>query len=332
MLEAVFYKKLKNKVQCTACNRYCVIEEGKKGYCNSRKNINGKLFLLTYGKPTGLQIDPIEKKPLFHFKPGTSALSFGCFGCNFSCKHCQNWNISKEFLEKEINSLQFISPEEIVSEAIISDCSSIAYTYTEPTVFAEYCLNTMKLAKEKNIANIWVSNGYMSKELREKILPFIDAINIDLKGDKKFYDSICDKVNIEKVKENIKWFHEKGVHVEVTNLIIPKYNDSEKQLNELIEFIASVSTEIPLHFSAFYPVYKLTDASRTSEAILFHAKETAEKKGLKFVYVGNINSEENTLCKKCGNILIKRNNYFIEIIGLNKNKCSECNSENNLIL
>jgi pyruvate formate lyase activating enzyme len=332
MIEAVFYKKLNNKVQCTACNRFCIINENDLGYCKSRKNINGKLFLLTYGKPTGLQVDLIEKKPFYHFKPGTKALSFGCFGCNFSCMHCQNYFISKEFTEKQINFLSLISPEEIVSKAIKLKCNSIAYTYTEPTVFAEYCLNTMKLAKEKNIANVWVSNGYMSKELREKIFPFIDAINIDLKGNKEFYEKICGNVKIDKVKENIKFFYEKGIHLEVTNLIIPELNDSINQLNELIEFIAEISTEIPLHFSAFYPTYKLLNVSRTPEKTLFKAKKLAEKKGLKYVYLGNINSQENTLCKKCNSILIKRNNYSTELIGLNENKCLNCGSENNLIL
>jgi len=246
--------------------------------------------------------------------------------------HCQNWNISKEFLEQQINSLQTVFPEQIVSKAIDLNCDSIAYTYTEPTVFAEYCLDSMKLAKEKNIANVWVSNGYLSKELRKEILPFLNAINIDLKGNKEFYNSICDKVKIEKVKENIEWFYKKGIHLEVTNLIIPKHNDSINQLTELIEFIAGISPEIPLHFSAFHPTYKLLDVSRTSEKMLFKAKEIAKKKEMKYIYLGNINSEENTECKKCGNILIKRNNYSTELIGLNKNKCSACGAENNLII
>ncbi|MFH1587965.1 MAG: AmmeMemoRadiSam system radical SAM enzyme [Candidatus Diapherotrites archaeon] len=334
MKETVFCRKLKEDiVQCTACNRYCVINENKSGYCRARKNLKGKLFLLTYAKPTGLQIDLIEKKPLFHFLPGTETMSFGCFGCNFSCRHCQNYYISKEFSEKEIESLPEVSPKQIIEKAIEFNCKSISYTYTEPTVFAEFCLDAMKLAHEKNLKNIWVSNGYLSKELREIILPFLDAINIDLKGDKKFYESVCDKVKIEKLKENIEFFYSKGVHVEVTNLIIPKYNDSEKQLNELIEFIAGVSKEIPLHFSAFFPTYKLTDSERTSPQTLLKAKKIAEKKGMKFVYTGNVPLENDSNCMECGNLLVERAGYTTNIIGLDeKGKCIKCRKENNFVV
>ncbi len=331
MFVSSFFKKIGGKVQCGLCNRFCVLGEGEVGFCRVRKNVGGELVSLVFGKPIGLSVDPIEKKPFNHFKPGSSAFSFGCFGCNFSCLHCQNHDISREFSSSQIDFTPIVSSEEIVSQAIKLGCESIAFTYTEPTVFTEYALEVMRVSKKNGLSNVWVSNGYMSKEVREKILPFLDAINIDLKGDKFFYKKVCGNANMDFVKKNIKWFFKNKVHVELTNLIIPSFNDSKKQLVELIDFVASVSKNIPIHFSAFHPAYKLSNVPVTSVEKLFEAKKLGEEK-LSYVYLGNIGSVENTYCKKCGSLLVERKNYSTRIIGLDsKGKCVNCGEDNNFV-
>lgn len=332
--EAGYWKKEKNALKCGLCIQNCLVAEGKTGFCGARKNLNGKLYSLVYGKTTGLAVDPIEKKPLFHFKPATQCISFGTFGCNFRCLHCQNFSSSQEFSEAMINALPLTSPEEIVQKTLEFGLPGIAYTYNEPTIFAEYALDTMKEAKKHGLYNVWVSNGYMGKELAKDLLSLLDAINIDLKGNAKFYKEACGNVDIEKVKENIKFFHKNKIHVEVTTLIIPGHNDSEKDFKEIAEFIASVDESIPLHFTRFYPAYKMAHLPATSQPKLFKAKELAEKIGIKYVYVGNIGGEENTACFKCGNILVKRQMYSTELTGLNKKtaKCSSCGTKHNFVL
>ena len=331
--EAKFWKAIDGKIQCKLCNRYCIIEEGKSGNCKVRKNISGKLVSLVYGKAVSLAIDPIEKKPFFHFKPGTNCLSFGTYGCNFHCKQCQNYEISQDFTEQAIKALPYTSPEQIVQSCLDQNLPGLAYTYTEPTIFAEYALDTMKLAKEKSLYNVWVSNGYTTKSALDEIIPYLDAINIDLKGNDKFYKDVCGNIKRERVLENIKYLHEKKVHVEVTNLIVPGFNDSEKDFQEISEFILSVDEEMPLHFSAFYPCYKLDYLPRTDPAKISQAKEIAEKAGVKHVYAGNLKGEENSYCKKCKNLLVKRTSFYsTEVVGLEGNKCSKCGEENNFIV
>lgn len=336
MKEAIFYKKLKDKkVKCTACNRYCIIPENSAGFCRVRKNLEGKLFLLVYNKTLTLTVDPIEKKPFFHFKPGSSCNSISTFGCNFSCKYCQNYSISQEFLASQIDSVQETSPKQIIEDSLDKGVEGISYTYNEPTIFAEYALDTMKLAKKAGLYNVWVSNGYTSKEVFKKISPYLDANNIDLKGNKDFYLKMCGGIDIEKVKENIERFSKK-THVEVTNLIIPGYNDSEKDLNDVCEFISSVDKEMPLHFSRFFPYYKMNDVSPTSIETLQKAKEIAKKHNLKYVYVGNTPEESNTYCPKCNNLLIERKGYSTFKLGLqqkqNKAYCKKCENKVPIVL
>ncbi|MAG22206.1 MAG: AmmeMemoRadiSam system radical SAM enzyme [Candidatus Diapherotrites archaeon] len=331
--EASFYKKLNQGiVQCNLCHRGCVIKEGAQGKCGVRKNVGGKLYSLVYGKTLTTSIDPIEKKPLFHFKPGTRCLGVSTFGCNFFCMHCQNWDISQQRTEEVIEKAPITTPKELVQKTLDTGVEGIAYTYTEPTIFAEYALDTMKEARKKGLYNVWVSNGYMTKECIDEIVPYLDAINIDLKGDARFYEEVCGKAKIDFVKENIKYLHKKGIHLEVTNLVVPDYNDTNQDFKETAEFIASIDPLIPLHFTRFYPQYKMQDRQPTELAKLHLAHKTAIKAGLKYVYVGNIVGEESTLCPKCNAILVKRVGFAAAPEALKKNgKCAKCGFKTGII-
>ena len=332
--QALFYKSLKdNAVQCGLCKRACAIPDKGAGQCGVRKNVGGKLFSLVYGKTITSSIDPIEKKPLFHFRPGTRCLGVSTFGCNFFCKHCQNWEISQRRAEQAIADVPFTSPEEIVKQAIDAGIEGIAYTYTEPTIFAEYALDTMKLARKKGLYNVWVSNGYMSKECIDEVAQFLDAINIDLKGNARFYKEVCGNANIDFVKESISAFYKKGVHLEVTNLIVPGFNDSEKDFKEVSAFIKSIDENIPLHFTRFSPLYKMSYLPPTGIEKLQAAEHVAKGAGLKHVYIGNVAGEESTLCPDCGAVLVKRASFSAEVKGLKKGgKCTKCGFSTGIII
>lgn len=333
--KADFFKVLNNgALQCTACARFCVLKNNEIGQCGIRENANGELFLLVFNRPMSFQIDPIEKKPLFHFKPGSHCLGISTFGCNFFCQHCQNFDLSQTRLLEMIKKVPERTPEQVIESAIKANCDGIAYTYNEPTIFVEFALETMKLAKENGLYNVWVSNGYMTKQVIEAISPFLDAINIDLKGNTRFYKELCGNANEKFVKESIKGFFENKVRLEITNLVIPTFNDSKEELEKICDFILSISREIPLHFTAFHPDYKLTRIPPTPREKLFEAKRIAEQKGLEYVYAGNIfGEEENTNCPNCKSLLIKRIGYHSQVIGLNeKAECNNCGKKINLIL
>lgn len=286
------YKKLdKQTVQCLACAHYCVIQEGKTGICGVRKNDGGVLFSLVYGKPAAVHVDPIEKKPLYHFMPGTKILSFGTFGCNFRCGFCQNYDISQNRLQVMSYKLQEMeewAPERIVKLALERRIPSIAYTYNEPTIFVEYARDTMVLARERGLKNVFVSNGYESKETLDYIGPYLDAINIDLKSFRnEFYQKNCG-AKLQPVLDTIKRVHEMKIHQEITTLVIPGENDSEDELRQIAEFIASVDKNIPWHLSRFHPDYKMTGKDITSYESLAKAREIGLKAGLKYVYLGNV--------------------------------------------
>ncbi len=285
MHPAILYKKIKNNlVQCQACAHYCAIKEGKTGKCGVRQNVGGRLQLLVYGRPVGLQVDPIEKKPLYHFLPGTKILSFGTFGCNFKCEFCQNWDMSQTYAELTQN----YTPEEIVALAVKYKTPSIAYTYNEPAIFAEYARDIMVLAQDRGLKNVWVSNGYFSKETLEYIGPYLDAINIDLKSfSDEFYQKICG-AHLQPVLETIKRVHKRGIHQEITTLLIPGENDSDKELKQIAEFITFVDKNIPWHISRFHPDYKMLDKDITPYGSLTRAREIGLKAGLKYIYLGNI--------------------------------------------
>jgi len=284
MYECILYKELPDEeVQCIACNHRCIIDKDKRGICGVRENREGKLYLLVYGLIISENVDPIEKKPLYHFLPNTKTYSIGTVGCNFKCYFCQNYRISQL---REIVG-QDITPEEIVERAIKTGCKSISYTYNEPTISAEFVKQTAILARQKGLKNILVTNGYMTKECLEFLGKDIDAMNIDLKSfDEKFYNKIC-KARLKPVLETIKLAHEKGIHIEITTLVVPGENNSVNQFEKIARFISNIDKNIPWHISRFFPMYKMKDKQPTSLDVLKKA-EAIGKKYLKYVYIGNV--------------------------------------------
>lgn len=327
MKEALFYQKFDGKVQCRLCPRECILSENQTGFCRVRINKEGKLFSLVYGKPCSIAIDPIEKKPLFHFAPGTSCVSFSTVGCNLDCKFCQNWEIShpeKIFGEE-------ISPEEMLAFVQKHNLPGIAYTYTEPTIFYEYALDIMKLVKKQNLYNVWVSNGYINPEPAKKISKYLHAVNVDLKGDKRFYQELCGIPSEEPVKKALKIYKENGVWIEITNLIIPGYNDKEESIRDLVKWIkTNLGKKTPIHFSRFYPHFKLTHIDPTPVETLEKASKIAEEMGMKYVYIGNVymHPKESTYCPNCGNMVIKRTGYNVEWL---KSRCDRCGEKIDLV-
>lgn len=294
MKESILYKKLENKkVQCQTCNHCCLLSPNQIGICGVRKNIEGRLFVLNYGRIIAAHLDPIEKKPLYHFLPKTFSYSIACAGCNFRCSWCQNFDISQISKEQGFEMIadqigEPATPENIIKEALKNGAQSISYTYTEPTIFLEFALETMKLAHQKGLKNVWVSNGYMTPQALKLILPYLDAVNIDLKAwDEKIHLKYCG-ANISPILKNIKTLFENKIHIEITTLIIPGINDDEKQLGEIAGFIASISSEIPWHISRFFPTYKMLGTPVTPIATLELAEKIGKKAGLKYIYKGNI--------------------------------------------
>ncbi len=283
------YKKSSKtqKVRCEICANYCKISEGNVGVCRQHKNVNGELFDLSYGIVSSLSPDPVEKKPLNNFMPGTFTYSIGGFGCNMTCLHCQNYIISHEY-EKFGNGIKIL-PETIVENALKYNCKSIAWTYNEPTIHLPFNKKTSFLARAKNLKVIYVSNGYMSTQSIEEILTFVDAFNIDLKSmSEKFYKKVCG-ADLDIVLDNLKRIYLEGKHLEVTNLIINGYNDSIEEIEQLCDFVADeLSADVPLHFSRAFPYYKMREIEPTNKDILYKAREIALKKGIKNVYLGNI--------------------------------------------
>lgn len=327
MKEAMLWEKLPGgAIQCHLCAHMCTIQTGKKGICHVRENRGGTLFTLTYGKIIAAHVDPIEKKPLFHFQPGSLSYSIATPGCNFTCKHCQNASISQMPQEMGRVEGEFVSPENIVNDALIHHCKSISYTYTEPTVFFEYAYETAMIAHERGLRNIFVTNGFMTERAIKMLAPVLDGANIDLKAHSDdFYRKICGG-RLEPVKRAIAAMVEQGIWVEVTTLIIPGYNDDPKQWEEIADFLLSIDPGIPWHISAFYPTYHLTDAPPTPARLLSKARETGLSRGLKFVYTGNIPGDEgeNTYCPGCGKRLIHRVGFTIFENLLEDGACPYC--------
>lgn len=338
MKQATLYQKIEgNKVRCLACSWYCKIQPNNVGVCATRLNKKGVLYSLVYGKAIGLHLDPVEKKPLYHFLPGAKILSFGTVGCNFGCLFCQNWEMSQlnknqkleEELIKLINDMSItISPSEIVEMALKQNADGIAYTYNEPAIFAEFTLATAKIAKKKGLKNVYVSNGFESVETFNYVKDYIDAINIDLKSFRtEFYQKVC-KSKIEPVLENIKRFFAAGIETEITTLIIPGQNDGKEELTKIANFLVSISKDIPWHISAFYPAYKMNDISPTPYETLIKAYDIGKKAGLKYVYVGNVKDDKRstTYCPICHSLLIVRDGYNTEIknIDIKSGQCENC--------
>ncbi|MFQ6082503.1 MAG: AmmeMemoRadiSam system radical SAM enzyme [Candidatus Aminicenantia bacterium] len=337
MKEALFYHPLdKARVRCNLCRHRCVIYPDKTGVCGVRINKNHKLYTLVYGKLVASNVDPIEKKPLFHFSPGSGAFSIATVGCNFSCPNCQNYNISQfRFLNegKRIDNNipgDYVSPQEVVSLALKSRCKSIAYTYTEPTVFYEYAYHTAKLANKEGLKNIFVTNGYITPEALEMINPYLDGANVDLKSFRKSFYHRYPKAKLEGVLDTLKLMRRLGIWLEVTTLIIPTLNDSREELRDIVHFIKhELGLETPWHVSRFYPTHHMTHLPSTSVESLVEAREIGLKEGLRYVYTGNVpgHKAENTYCWNCGKLVIARLGYSISRYEIENSKCRYCGAE-----
>lgn len=276
------------KVNCRLCPRLCSIENNKKGFCRARKNIDGKLYSLVFGKACSAAVDPIEKKPFYHFNPGTHVYSIATYGCNLACDHCQNWEISQADPEKE--QAEDLPPAKVVEQALAYGCEGIAYTYTEPTIFYEYVYETAKLAREEGLFNCFVSNGVINREPLKKLSKYIDAVNLDIKAfTDEFYKKYCHfPPGISPIKETAKNCLEFGMHLEITTLLIPGINDSVKEMRSVAQFVKSLSPDVPLHFSRFFPHYKMTHLLPTPVETVLKAQKIGKEEGLKHVYVGNL--------------------------------------------
>jgi len=335
--EAYLYKKLKDKkVQCQNCAHYCLVLPGKRGICGVRENIDGKLYTLNYAKAIACHVDPIEKKPFFHFLPGSHSLSIATVGCNFTCKNCQNWDISQGFKKKKEISGEYLPPKEIVELAKKNKLSSISYTYTEPAVFSEYALEIMKIAKTQGLKNNWVTNGFWSKELFDLISPYLDAANVDIKSfSDEFYVKNCGG-RLQPVLDTAKRLKDKKIWVEITTLVIPSLSDSEKMFKDIANFIKKeLGAETPWHISQFSGAisWKLQYLPSTPVETLQSAWKIGKEAGLKYVYTGNVPGvpSEDTFCPKCGTLAIDRTNYIIHRHD-KAGKCPKCGADLGLIL
>ncbi len=326
MKEAMLWEPLKdNVVKCGLCSHFCTIRNDGTGICRVRVNKGGRLFSLVYGKLVAQHIDPIEKKPFFHFLPGSLSYSIATAGCNFSCPFCQNYQISQFPEEEGFMDAEETSPGEVVDSAVSAGCLSISYTYTEPTIFFEFAFDTSKKAKEKGLKNNFVTNGYMSREALQIISPYLDAANVDLKGDEKFYRKLC-KARQSPVVENIALMRKLGIWVEVTTLLIPGENDSEEQVRQIAGIIKNIDPAIPWHISRFFPVYRMSEHYPTAVEKIVRAREIGFEEGLRYVYTGNIPGDdgENTRCHSCGKPVLKRYGYTITENNIKDGKCGFC--------
>ena len=314
--------KDEERIVCLLCKHYCILKEGKSAICGVNFNENATLLNKTYGYPSAINLDPIEKKPLYHFMPKTASLSIGTVGCNFRCPFCQNHSISQT---NELQSKQYFSPQDIVSLALKHKADSISYTYNEPTIWYPYAKDIGVLAKENGLRNIFVSSGYESNEVFEDMKNWLDAINVDLKSFNEEYYKKTLKTNLGGVVENLIKFAKSDIHLEVTTLIIPDVNDSSEEIEKMAEFIVcELGHETPWHLSAFHPDYKMLDTPHTPLATLQMAKDIAKRYGLKYVYIGNVKNDNSTYCPECGELLIQRDGFRVGVVNIKDSKCKNC--------
>jgi len=316
----------RGKIKCTLCPRYCKIGPGQHGFCFIRQNKNDQLITTGYGHPTGFAVDPIEKKPLSHFLPGTDILSFGTAGCNLGCKFCQNWTMSKARLD-DLHA-HSVSPEGVVALAKKHATPSIAYTYNDPTIFAEYVIDIAKLARDEGIRSVMVTAGYIDKEARKDVYQFIDAANVDLKAfTERFYHKLTFS-HLDDVLDTLIWLkNETDVWIEITNLIIPQENDSNDELKNMCEWILqNLGDSVPLHFTAFHPDFKMRDKPRTPDSTLHNARKIALSMGIKYCYLGNIldSKSQTTYCPDCNKALILRDWHSVSKNLVKEGKCPHC--------
>jgi pyruvate formate lyase activating enzyme len=316
------------KVKCNLCRHRCLIKAGRRGICGVRENRAGVLQTLVFGKLIARHIDPIEKKPLYHFLPGSRSYSIATVGCNFRCRFCQNADIAQ--MPEDQRGLIVgdpCTPQEVVAAALKGGCRSISYTYTEPTIFFEFAYETAKLAHAKGLKNVFVTNGYMTDEALEMIRPYLDAANVDLKAfNETYYRDVCG-AKLSNVLETLKQMKSRGIFVEVTTLIVPGLNDDSGEIEKLAQFLVTdLGPETPWHISRFHPTYKLTDRPPTPLATLVKARGIGLKAGLRYVYTGNVPGEdsENTFCYSCGRIVIERWGFQIKSTAIEEGRCRYC--------
>ncbi|MCB2202589.1 AmmeMemoRadiSam system radical SAM enzyme [bacterium] len=325
--DALLYDQLEDdRIQCNLCAHRCLIRPDGRGICQVRENRAGNLYTLVYGNLIAQNVDPIEKKPLYHFYPGSKAYSIATPGCNFRCGWCQNWQISQMPRKMKMPTHMRTSPEDVVAQAIESGCQSIAYTYTEPTIFFEYALDVARLAKDAGLKNVFVSNGFMTPEMLEMIRPYLDAANVDVKA---FRDETYRTLmggRLAPVLESCRLMKRMDIWLEITTLVVPEVNDNPAELRELAEFIHDdLGPETPWHLSRFYPQYQMTDRDPTDVSLLRETKAMGEAIGLDYIYMGNVIGEYLTQCKVCGNTLISRSGYRTRVLGLDdEGKCDQC--------
>ncbi len=328
LFEAEHYEKKEgNFVHCLLCPRNCVIQSGNLGNCKARKNIDGTLYALGYNRFTSVHDDPIEKKPVYHYKPGSTTMSFGTAGCNLHCAHCQNWSISQ--ISAESNNLITITPQNAIEITGKNNCETIAYTYNEPLINWEWIRDTGKLAHEHGYGNILVSNGLINKKPLEEIIPIIDAVNIDIKAfTEDFYKEVTTFPGLKHIKRNVIRMWEEGIHVELTMLLIPTYNDNPSEIEAFSKWVLeSMNSKVPVHFSRFYPHYKMQHVPPTPVETILNARKIAEAAGLKYVYTGNLPYSEinTTYCQNCEATLVERVHYNVKIQELGKDgNCRKC--------
>jgi pyruvate formate lyase activating enzyme len=326
--EALYYRKLgDNMVACALCPRRCSISAGNSGFCRGRKNIDGTLYSLGYAAPCAINIDPIEKKPFFNYLPKSRSFSLASAGCNLRCKFCQNWDISQVSPLETVN--HHAPPESIIASARQKGCRSVAFTYTEPTTWFEYMLDTARAGRTMGVLNICHSNGFINPEPLKELCRYLDAANIDLKGfSPAFYRSVCE-AELEPVLETLKTLKKSGVWVEITNLVIPGHNDDPEMLRKMAAWIrGNLGGETPLHFSRFFPLYKMTSIQPTPVSTLERARTIAMQAGLKYVYIGNVpgHAGNSTYCPRCGKMVIKRSGFSVLEMHLKEGKCIFCNA------
>ena len=332
-MRARFWDTVEGKVACHLCPHECRIAEDKTGICGVRKNVKGELLALTYGRASSMNIDPMEKKPLFHFHPGKDVLSFGSIGCNLGCLNCQNFTISQAKIDDM--HLRDLTPADIPEMCRRSSCEGVAWTYNEPTMWHEFVYDASKVCKEKGLFTVLVTNGFMNEEPLRMFSECIDAANIDVKGFRdEFYRKIC-KARLQPVLDTVELSHDMGMHVELTYLIIPGRNDTREEIGDFCRWVTGIDDRMPVHFSRFHPDYLMRDVPSTPIETMEMAREEADDAALKFVYLGNIATAdgENTKCPKCGSLAVRRTGFYTEIMAMTKEgNCSKCGEPLNMII